>query len=169
MKKELTGNYLIDQWYDRHTRSWVTQVLDREGNQVGDAQYCTASGKVDAARTALAIARNLTQAAKDAAIIAKAEAEWPELITRFVVRHSPEWKLVSATGTVVPLGRATSCVNCYMGDVVNGYSLSEETRNAILRGALVVHQTPHIAGVTVEVEGSEYMVLARNETNWKEW
>lgn len=29
----------IDTWYDRHTRSWVVQLKDREGNQIGEAEY----------------------------------------------------------------------------------------------------------------------------------
>lgn len=26
-------------WYDRAIRSWVTQIVDEEGNQIGDASY----------------------------------------------------------------------------------------------------------------------------------
>ena len=29
----------VDAWYDKHTRSWVIQKKDEEGNQVGDADY----------------------------------------------------------------------------------------------------------------------------------
>lgn len=29
----------LDRWYDRQTRSWVIQLLDPEGNQVGEAIY----------------------------------------------------------------------------------------------------------------------------------
>lgn len=29
----------IDTWYDRHTRSYVVQLKDREGNQLGEAEY----------------------------------------------------------------------------------------------------------------------------------
>lgn len=29
----------VDTWYDRHTRSWVVQLKDRDGNQIGDAEY----------------------------------------------------------------------------------------------------------------------------------
>ncbi|CAB5224476.1 AdoMet_MTases domain containing protein [uncultured Caudovirales phage] len=32
-------NGTVDTWYDRPTRSWVTQRLDAEGNQIGDASY----------------------------------------------------------------------------------------------------------------------------------
>jgi len=32
-------SYTVDQWYDHHTRSWVTQLKDSEGNQVGEAEY----------------------------------------------------------------------------------------------------------------------------------
>lgn len=31
--------YKRDLWYDRHTRSWVAQLKDSDGNQVGDAEY----------------------------------------------------------------------------------------------------------------------------------
>jgi hypothetical protein len=30
--------YKTETWYDRHTRSWVTQIFEN-GNQFGDAQY----------------------------------------------------------------------------------------------------------------------------------
>lgn len=30
---------MLDQWYDRHTRSWVIQLKDAEGNQIGEADY----------------------------------------------------------------------------------------------------------------------------------
>lgn len=29
----------IDAWYDRHSRSWVIQKLNKDGYQVGDADY----------------------------------------------------------------------------------------------------------------------------------
>lgn len=29
----------VDSWYDRAIRSWIVAVKDREGNQVGDADY----------------------------------------------------------------------------------------------------------------------------------
>lgn len=29
----------VDSWYDRSTKSWVIQKKDREGNQVGSAEY----------------------------------------------------------------------------------------------------------------------------------
>ena len=29
----------IDTWYDRHTRSYVIQIKDRAGNQLGNAIY----------------------------------------------------------------------------------------------------------------------------------
>lgn len=29
----------VEYWYDRHTRSWVVQVKDDKGNQVGKAHY----------------------------------------------------------------------------------------------------------------------------------
>lgn len=37
-------------WYDRGTRSWVTQDLDAERNQVGDADYAGYPAARDAAR-----------------------------------------------------------------------------------------------------------------------
>lgn len=29
----------ITTWYDRHTRQWVTQAKDAQGNQIGGAIY----------------------------------------------------------------------------------------------------------------------------------
>lgn len=29
----------VDMWYDRHEYSWVIQLKDTEGNQIGDAIY----------------------------------------------------------------------------------------------------------------------------------
>ncbi len=29
----------VERWYDRNTRSWVIQLLDDQGNQVGNAVY----------------------------------------------------------------------------------------------------------------------------------
>jgi len=29
----------IDMWYDRHSRNWVIQRKDNEGNQIGTADY----------------------------------------------------------------------------------------------------------------------------------
>jgi DNA-binding beta-propeller fold protein YncE len=46
----------VSSWYDRKTRSSVTQVLDKDGNQLGDADY---SGNRVSARWAR------TQAVKD--------------------------------------------------------------------------------------------------------
>jgi len=34
-----TMQYVVDYWYDRHTRSWVVQCVDSQGNQVGEARY----------------------------------------------------------------------------------------------------------------------------------
>ena len=31
--------FSIDMWYNRHERSWVVQVKDEEGTQIGDAAY----------------------------------------------------------------------------------------------------------------------------------
>ena len=38
----------VDAWYDRHTRLWVVQKLNKDGYQVGDADYVY--GKADAMR-----------------------------------------------------------------------------------------------------------------------
>ena len=40
--KSLTGEAVkmkIDVWYDRYTRSWVVQLKDVSGNQIGTADY----------------------------------------------------------------------------------------------------------------------------------
>lgn len=29
----------VDRWYDRRTSSWIVQLKDREGNQIGQAVY----------------------------------------------------------------------------------------------------------------------------------
>lgn len=29
----------IDAWYDRHTKLWVIQKLNKDGYQIGDAEY----------------------------------------------------------------------------------------------------------------------------------
>lgn len=31
--------YAVQWWYDRHARSWVTVLVDHDGNQIGDASY----------------------------------------------------------------------------------------------------------------------------------
>lgn len=40
-------------WYDRASRSWVTQDLDAERNQVGDASYAGTPDTRDADRAAM--------------------------------------------------------------------------------------------------------------------
>lgn len=35
----LPGGWRVETWYDRHTRNWVSQLKDDNGNQVGDATY----------------------------------------------------------------------------------------------------------------------------------
>lgn len=40
----LPGNLTVDTWFDRQSRSWVTQLKDGDGLQVGDAEY---DGNVD--------------------------------------------------------------------------------------------------------------------------
>jgi hypothetical protein len=32
-------------WYDRHTRSWVVQLLDDRDNQIGDADFVATKGE----------------------------------------------------------------------------------------------------------------------------
>jgi hypothetical protein len=41
---------LVETWYDKPTRSWVSQIKDTNGNQVGSAEY-TGSGR-DSAKKA---------------------------------------------------------------------------------------------------------------------
>jgi hypothetical protein len=36
------GRHTVEQWYDRQTRLWVTQVKDERGCQVGDAEFAGA-------------------------------------------------------------------------------------------------------------------------------
>ena len=38
--------YKTETWYDRHTRSWVTQIFDN-GNQIGEAQYAGCKSERD--------------------------------------------------------------------------------------------------------------------------
>lgn len=40
----------VETWYDKPTRSWVSQIKDTNGNQIGDAEY-TGSGR-DSAKKA---------------------------------------------------------------------------------------------------------------------
>jgi hypothetical protein len=39
IKKIANSEYYIDTWYDRHCRSYVTQLKDSNGFQIGDANY----------------------------------------------------------------------------------------------------------------------------------
>ena len=39
-----------DMWYDRHTRSWIVQLKDRYGNQIGDATYVYSKREATAER-----------------------------------------------------------------------------------------------------------------------
>lgn len=32
-------NYTVESWWSSDHRYWITQILDSEGNQVGDADY----------------------------------------------------------------------------------------------------------------------------------
>lgn len=45
--------YRIESWYDRHTRSWITKLIDSGDNQVGDAQYDSRHESVKASRKML--------------------------------------------------------------------------------------------------------------------
>ncbi len=39
-KKEYSKEQLkIERWYDRSSKNWIVQLLDPEGNQVGNAIY----------------------------------------------------------------------------------------------------------------------------------
>lgn len=48
-KLHLPGGALIETWFDRNTRLWVTQ-LKAGGNQVGEASYDSAEKSIDVAR-----------------------------------------------------------------------------------------------------------------------
>lgn len=46
-RRKLTHNsHTVETWHDPHSRSYVTQYLDAEGSQIGDAEY---SGTRDSA------------------------------------------------------------------------------------------------------------------------
>jgi hypothetical protein len=32
-------NTKVEYWYDKATRSWIVQLVDLQGNQIGDAEY----------------------------------------------------------------------------------------------------------------------------------
>lgn len=51
MKIICNNGNTVESWYDSRTHSWVTQVRDANGNQVGDANY---SGNRDTQRSVLA-------------------------------------------------------------------------------------------------------------------
>lgn len=46
----MTGqpSFTVRKWYDRYTRSWVVQVIDHLGNQVGDADYVYSRAEAEA-------------------------------------------------------------------------------------------------------------------------
>lgn len=46
-------------WYDRNTRSWIIQVLDANGHQLGEEATYIGSGREDARATALEQAADL--------------------------------------------------------------------------------------------------------------
>jgi hypothetical protein len=35
----------IEKWYFRSQRSWIVQLKDSEGNQIGEAYYCYTKGE----------------------------------------------------------------------------------------------------------------------------
>ena len=39
MKTLCKNGRVVERWYDRSTRSWITRVIDSEGNQIGGADY----------------------------------------------------------------------------------------------------------------------------------
>ena len=43
----------VDKWYDRHTRSWIIQLMDESDNQIGDAMYYGNRADADEAYTRL--------------------------------------------------------------------------------------------------------------------
>jgi hypothetical protein len=36
---DITAGTYVDRWYDKHSRNWVVQLKDRNGNQIGSADY----------------------------------------------------------------------------------------------------------------------------------
>lgn len=46
----LPNGFTLTTWYDHNTRSWITRVLDAEGNQVGNAEYDGHRAGVDFSR-----------------------------------------------------------------------------------------------------------------------
>lgn len=36
---ELDDGFCVETWYDKHTRSWISQLKNKEGDQIGDAEY----------------------------------------------------------------------------------------------------------------------------------
>jgi len=46
------GNSVVT-WYDRQSRSWITQIIDPDGNQIGEADY---SGRREGSNSAVVIA-----------------------------------------------------------------------------------------------------------------
>lgn len=43
----------VDAWYDKHTRLWVVQLLNKDGYQVGDAQYVYGKAEAKAVKAEL--------------------------------------------------------------------------------------------------------------------
>lgn len=39
MKTELVNGFSVSTWWDRQTRLWITQILDEDENQQGEAMF----------------------------------------------------------------------------------------------------------------------------------
>ena len=40
-------SYVIDRWYDKHSRNWICQAKDAQGNQYGDAIFAGTKAGAD--------------------------------------------------------------------------------------------------------------------------
>jgi len=49
----LDGGWSVQSWYDNKTRTWVSQLKDHEGNQVGDACFDGTSSGVKSSQKSL--------------------------------------------------------------------------------------------------------------------
>lgn len=39
MKTELVNGFAVSTWWDSQTRTWITQILDEDENQQGEAMF----------------------------------------------------------------------------------------------------------------------------------
>lgn len=46
-EKDIYIPHKVEKWYNRSSKSWVVQVLDRYGNQIGDASYVHSRKEAD--------------------------------------------------------------------------------------------------------------------------